>query len=201
MKQSTLFLIVAIVVALIGNVYVYQMKMNPNSGVSQQQQDNYQWNDSWGGSNDGQFDRPRQDPIETDPEVRPEKRQIVASDYKDAVSKSRQTGKPVLIFFEKNRCTYCDKMKREVLSDSRIRELMKKYVFVSVNVSDSLANRRLGVRYRVAAAPTSVIIDSNERTIGRVRGFQDVGNYGQFLSSPSRNIPFDNSPFRRGNGG
>ncbi len=62
--------------------------------------------------------------------------------YKDAKLLSKQSHKPILLYFYGNNCTYCDLFDQYVLENQEVvNYLNKNFIFASVNVDESGGHR------------------------------------------------------------
>lgn len=58
------------------------------------------------------------------------------TDYDEALKMAKETGKPIMIDFTGWACVNCRKMEENVWPDARVKELMEKYILVSLYVDD-----------------------------------------------------------------
>jgi thiol:disulfide interchange protein len=58
------------------------------------------------------------------------------TDYDEALTLAKKTGKPIMIDFTGWACVNCRKMEENVWPDARVKELMEKYILVSLYVDD-----------------------------------------------------------------
>jgi thiol:disulfide interchange protein DsbD len=58
------------------------------------------------------------------------------TDYDEALALAKKTGKPIMIDFTGWACVNCRKMEENVWPDARVKELMEKYILVSLYVDD-----------------------------------------------------------------
>ena len=129
MNQVTTFLLIAICFGFVGNIAVYQTKFADAQQTSKSE-GNFEWENQWENEN-----KPKQDPIVEEKEEDEEKPvQIIAANYQDALVKSKNTGKKVLVLFEANWCDWCKKMKNETFKDQKVKDSMMQYVLVFVDV-------------------------------------------------------------------
>lgn len=155
------------------------------------QQDNWTWNDSWNTPNGPNV--PNTPPSNTqpmlpngpapapNPEASP-KEMVVASSYEDALKKSGELGRPVLLFFEAQSCSWCQKMKSESLADTNVRNLMKNYIFCDI---DCGINRDVATKYSVSSVPSFVITNSTGASLKSGRNYMSVQQFSAWLNNPS----------------
>ena len=73
-----------------------------------------------------------------------------------AQQESRQSGKPVVLYFTANWCQPCQEMRREVWTDSKVASAMKRYVPVRIDID---RGGDIAERFNVRAIPLIAIID------------------------------------------
>jgi thioredoxin-related protein len=103
------------------------------------------------------------------------------SNFNDALDASRKRHRPVVILFTgSDWCPYCQSQESEVISTSQF-EQYKDSHFVFVKVDD-LRNstmlddekervKTLEAQYHIGLFPTLVVVDSNQKELGRVEGY------------------------------
>ena len=112
-----------------------------------------------------------------------EEQQIVADTYKEAIEKSKSLNKQVLVFFSAGWCGVCQRMKNEVLSDNKVKESMKNYIFVTVNIDK---NRDLVRKYDLRSIPAYLITNKNQEQVKLDKGFKDVDSFVKWLANPGQ---------------
>jgi thiol-disulfide isomerase/thioredoxin len=103
------------------------------------------------------------------------------TDYMAALSAARSSGKHVLLHFTgSDWCYYCKMLDQEVLSKSDFRQFASaNYILVTLDfprhtpILDSLKeqNNNLAQKYGVNGFPTLIVIDSSEKELGRMGGY------------------------------
>ena len=103
------------------------------------------------------------------------------TDYARALSVSKSTGRPMLLHFTgSDWCPYCQKMDAEVFSTADFnRYVSANYILVTLDfphqtpMSDDLKqqNASLAQKYRVSGFPTLVVVNSEEKELGRTSGY------------------------------
>jgi len=116
--------------------------------------------------------------------------------YDDGLARARQEGRPVLVYFGRYGCGWCDKTNREAFSDPRLRELYpRRYVLVYVDAEsgkrltlpggERITERELGARLKVLATPMFAYLAPDGREIFRIAGIQSAQDfllYDRFVS-------------------
>jgi cytochrome c biogenesis protein CcdA/HEAT repeat protein/glutaredoxin len=96
--------------------------------------------------------------------------------------------KPMLIFFNGKDCPWSRKMDKEVFTDAAVKEAMKNFVPVRLDLD---TNWSLANKYGVYQVPTILLISSDMSAIGRINAFVDakrLAAYLNTLTSSSSNV-------------
>lgn len=142
---------------------------------------NWDWNDGWQPGQSPTTPKINGQPIPPEGKTIPVKPQIMANTYKEAISASSREGKPVLVFYTATWCTWCQKMKAETLSDSKVSDLMKNYVYVVVDVDqDRETTRKFGVK----EIPAFVITNSTEQKLKFGNKYMSASEFASWLDNP-----------------
>lgn len=106
------------------------------------------------------------------------------TDYKEAVAESKQTQKPIILFFTgSDWCTWCKKLEREALDTPEfLNKAGSAYIFVLLDyprkttLSKVLTeqNKRLKEKFKISSYPTLILIDGDEKVIGKT-GYRKGG--------------------------
>lgn len=160
---------------------VYDMKTDNRLGFGKgERKTNWQWEDDWNKTNTVQ--KPEAKPEET------AKEQIVAENYEDAIKKSGETKMEVLAFFVADWCSWCQKLKKDTLSDPKVKEAMKKYVVVYINADqDKATPKKFGIKY----LPSYVVTNSQEKNLNSDGGFKTTDQFIQWLNGKPSQIDPD----------
>jgi thiol-disulfide isomerase/thioredoxin len=102
------------------------------------------------------------------------------TDFEAAKQEGGKTGKYLLLFFHTEWCGYCRLMEEQTFPDARVMALItKKFIPVKLDAEKEI---ELSRGYNVTGYPTTVIVDPQEREVGRVAGYLPPENYLRFLS-------------------
>lgn len=98
------------------------------------------------------------------------------TDYQAALAKSKETSKPIVLFFTgSDWCMWCHKLENEALNTPEfIQNASSKYIFVKVdfpmhsklNANVDAQNKMLQKKFDIQAFPTVLVIDSKESLLG-----------------------------------
>lgn len=138
---------------------------------------NWEWNDEWGSESENKETEEAPEPSE---EI--ELDEIVEVDsYSEALKKSSELGKPVLVFFTSDTCEFCQKMKSNTLTDEKVKKALRGYIFVYVNTQKS----RDGVNtFGVTVLPSYVITNHKEEELKSGSGFMNSQSFAEWLNNP-----------------
>ncbi len=100
--------------------------------------------------------------------------------YADALALSKESGKPVFLYFGAEWCLPCRQMKATTLQDQAVRKRLNDFVVWMVDVD---SNRELAVKYKVSSIPAYMIVDSNEKVLTTAGGFRDTPSFLKWLGS------------------
>lgn len=93
----------------------------------------------------------------------------------NAIHNAQSQNKKIIIVFDGKGCKYCDMFKEDVLKNENvINSLNDKYITVILDVDK---NADIASKYKVFGTPTTVILDSNSKEIGRIEGYVDANEF------------------------
>jgi len=93
---------------------------------------------------------------------------MVAGDLKDTLLKAKREHKPIMVYVKAEKCQYCAKMKKNTLSDSKVKENIKDFLFVIADKNSDDAKKYLpSTRY----TPTIYFISSKFKVVNTVKGY------------------------------
>jgi thiol-disulfide isomerase/thioredoxin len=100
-------------------------------------------------------------------------------DFDEGVTASRESGKPMLVFYTADWCPPCRQLKATVLADATVNEgLAERFVRVKVDLTDQMGpNVRLAAEYGVHAIPTMILYDASGNERERVTGGGDLADW------------------------
>jgi thiol-disulfide isomerase/thioredoxin len=162
-------------------LYNYK-KDKPLNLTTENKQDSWNWNDSWNAPNSPGTPETNPLPQVKPPVQQPPQQMIVASSYEDALKKSEELGRPVLLFFESQSCTWCQKMKSETLADTNVRNLMKNYIYCTI---DAGTNRTVAAKYSIQYVPAFVITNSTGVSLKSGQKYMSVEAFATWVNNPS----------------
>jgi thioredoxin-related protein len=89
--------------------------------------------------------------------------------YREAVNKGRDEGRPVLLHFTADWCSWCKKMKRETYTDPKVIRFMHENM--SAAMVDTEVHKSLARKYQVSSLPTLWFLDADGRPLTAVPGY------------------------------
>lgn len=118
------------------------------------------------------------------------------TDYQAALSQSKATNKPILLFFTgSDWCTWCHRLEDEVLKTSTFANALgNKMIFVTLDFpkrpqSDAklkAQNQALQQKFSIQGYPTVIVIDGNEKVLTRT-GYE-AGGADNYVNSLKRKV-------------
>lgn len=103
--------------------------------------------------------------------------------YQNALERAEKEGRPVLMFVSSESCPWCQRMKRETLSDAQVVAAIKEG-FVPLFLEAPAGReefKKSGLE--VDGVPATLFLDSQGREFGRVEGFMPPEEYLKRLES------------------
>jgi thioredoxin-related protein len=100
--------------------------------------------------------------------------------YDDFLKKSKETGKPVMIYFTGTGCSLCIKMEKQVFPQEEIYSFYNKS-FINIEIFDDFkkpdsAIKRLQRKYGIVSQPTFIFIDSTGEVIHK-SGYKEKNDF------------------------
>lgn len=150
---------------------------------------NWQWSNDWNSPSDPNGNKteptnPVGPPI-ANPQPQPQPTQpaeITLMGYNEAIKKSAEEGKPVLVMFTANWCSWCTKFKKEVLVDASVKAACQNYLFTMVDADqEKVALRKFGV----TGLPSFVITNSKEEKLKFEGRYMDAKTFVNWLNNPN----------------
>jgi thiol-disulfide isomerase/thioredoxin len=148
---------------------------------------NWQWSNDWNNPADPNGSTGPTNPVVPPPVAPPTQPQptkpaeFVLMGYNDAMKKSAEEGKPVIVMFTASWCTWCNKFKKEVLTDANVKAACSKYLFTMVDADqEKVAVRKFGV----TGLPTFVITNSKEEKLKVAGQYMDAPTFIKWLDNP-----------------
>lgn len=178
-QRSFVIIVLLIVVFGFGGLILWDKSNKKSANEEQKKSNNWEWENDWEGAEGVETpDQPETPEIPEIPEQPEENEkpnhQIIASNYADAIAESGKYGMPIFVYFEADWCHWCKKMKREALSDTNVKEIMKNYIVVYV---DTDQNRDLAMEFEVRVVPAYAITNCEEDKIKSGKGFKEANEF------------------------
>ena len=169
-KQMMPYVIGCLFILIIVTVLAKQLE---NSFISKP---NWVWSDNWRSAQMQPLDQPSQKPPIEEPK-KDEGKQIATHSFEEAKKLAEKNKKDILAVFGYDACTFCKKLERETLSDAKVKEAMKKYVFFESDVQRDSTY----VQYNLRGFPTILILDKNGQVKKSKVGYINANQMENFL--------------------
>jgi len=96
-------------------------------------------------------------------------------DFSAATTQAKQNGSLVMLVFETDWCTWCDRMEREVFTDPNVRSALQGLVVLKLDAEGD--GERLAARYGVDSYPTIVFVNGDGEEVDRILGYLPPGEF------------------------
>jgi len=108
--------------------------------------------------------------------------------YDRGLAQAREQGRPILVYFGRFGCAWCDKTNREAFSDTGLKErYTRHFVLVYVDAEsgkritlptgERITELELGARMKVLATPVFVYLQPDGKEIFRIAGIQSTADF------------------------
>jgi thioredoxin-related protein len=112
--------------------------------------------------------------------------------FTEALENARESGKPIIVKFESDNCSACDKLTLHTLEDPDILPLLESFETAKVDVYDDktpaqyqgreYTYRELSKHFKIKARPTSLFLRPDGTIIDAVRGYIPKQVYAEILN-------------------
>lgn len=114
---------------------------------------------------------------------------FMTSTYEQALTKSQNENKKLLLYFTAKWCGPCRYMEKYVFDNDTVTTAFgSEYVALKID-SDAWNSKPLINKYYVSALPTFIILTSDEAVVRRTEGRMSVAQFSTFLSPPPGATP------------
>jgi thioredoxin 1 len=105
------------------------------------------------------------------------------SSLQQAMTLSRQTGKPILADFSATWCPPCQAMKHDSWPDPHVRDLANaNYIPLAIDIDQ---DQETASRYNISSIPTVMILSTDGQVRRSNTGFLSASDLAQWLTKPS----------------
>jgi thioredoxin-like negative regulator of GroEL len=101
--------------------------------------------------------------------------------FDEALKKAQRAGKPVIVDFWADWCTWCHRLDRTTYVDPLVVQKAQEFVAVRVNTEGSGRELEVAIRYDVASLPTILFLSPQGHPVFRLNGFQGPGQFPRTL--------------------
>ena len=107
------------------------------------------------------------------------------SDLDAARDAARDAGKPILLDFTADWCSYCQTMKQTVFSRDDVKQAIEtRFVPVKLDYTHrNVATDPIARSHNIRGLPTVLALNSDGEEVGRLEGFADHERFMQWLAS------------------
>lgn len=97
------------------------------------------------------------------------------SSLSNAKAEARQTKLPLLLYFTTDWCGYCKVMEKETFPKPEVQKQAAKYIAVKLDAEKE--GKTSAAKHKVNSYPTFVMVDANDKEIGRITGYKATADY------------------------
>lgn len=111
----------------------------------------------------------------------------------EAIEEGRRDNKPIILKFESDNCSACDKLNTFTLEDPEVKKILECFATAKVDVYDAktiayynekkYTYRELTKLFKIKARPTSLFLSPDGTVIDEVRGYIPRQTYIQILET------------------
>lgn len=137
-------------------------------------QTNWKWSNDWEQPSKAP-DRVEEAPILPGPpiQLQQKKSQLAA-----ALARAKMENKQVVIFFTNKSCSWCQRMKQEVLPTSEVKTALTRFIFIEIDIDK---DQKTADQWDVTALPTHLVVTAEEKKIKSKVGWMSAGDYVSWL--------------------
>jgi thiol:disulfide interchange protein DsbD len=103
--------------------------------------------------------------------------------FDEALRKARNAGKPVIVDFWADWCSWCHRLDKNTYADPWVARKAEEFVAVKVNTEGSRKELEVTRRYHVTSLPTILFLSPEGRQIFRLNGYQGPGQFPRTLEA------------------
>jgi thiol:disulfide interchange protein DsbD len=101
--------------------------------------------------------------------------------FDEALKKARKAGKPVIVDFWADWCSWCHRLDKNTYADPWVARKAQDFVAVKVNTEGSRKELEVARRYRVTSLPTILFLSPEGHQLFRLNGYQGPGQFPRTL--------------------
>jgi len=127
-----------------------------------------------------QVEIPRTEPVKPPKRDSPKQiKEVSPRSYGEAVALSKQTNKPLFIYFNWDKCEVCGQMQKDTLENSEIKKLLSNYVVYFIDVVGPEAY--VAKEAQIKVVPYYLICDSDRQILKYGAGYRGVTTFKDWL--------------------
>ena len=122
------------------------------------------------------------------------------SDYQTIIKKSKAEKKPIFIMLYATWCPHCNKMKKEVLNDTLVTNLLSKNYICAWQDVDKSEGIMLKNKFKITSLPTFIFLDSNEIELYRLKSEYKTADFVVEIKNalnPKSQLPYLEKEFQK----
>lgn len=152
--------------------------------IFDKQRMNWKWENDWNSLKEKNLknEKPIINSKKPDEQVKPKvetKGRIVSNSLEDALSKSKEMNRQILVFFTSKSCVHCNHMKMETFKNKDVLSKLENYIFLEVDVNDHPDVRK---QFHIIGLPTYKILDSEGNQMKSDMGFLNSKDFINWLN-------------------
>jgi thiol:disulfide interchange protein len=141
---------------------------------------NWQWSNDWNNPTGPTINDDFRPQVQPSAPTKPV--EITLIGYNEAMKRSAEEGKPVLVMFTASWCTWCNKFKKEVLTDTSVKASCQNYLFTMI---DADQDKNIVRKFGVTGLPSFLITNSKEERLKFEGKYMDVNTFVNWLNNPN----------------
>lgn len=122
------------------------------------------------------------------------------SNYQTIIMRSKAEKKPVFLMLYATWCPHCNKMKKDVLTDTLVTNLLSKNYIYAWQDIDKPEGIMLKEKFKITSMPTFIFLDSNENELYRLNSEYKTANFVEEIKNAldsKKQLPYLENQFSK----